>query len=48
MAVAEQIEKKPLTQMAYDTISQWLVDGTLQPDDALIEKDLAARLQIHR
>ena len=37
-----------LKQIAYEQIGLWLVDGTLQPGEALIETDLANRLEISR
>jgi DNA-binding GntR family transcriptional regulator len=40
--------RQSLKHVAYEQIGQWLIDGTLQPGEALIETDLAERLGISR
>ncbi|MCP4405024.1 MAG: GntR family transcriptional regulator [bacterium] len=37
-----------LKQVAYEQLGEWLIDGTLQPGEALIETELAERLEISR
>lgn len=48
MANSKAKTKKSLTQTAYDEISKWLLNGELKPGEALVETELAERLQISR
>ncbi len=41
-------KKKPLSDEAYEKISEWIMDGTFKPGEALVEGELAAKLNISR
>ncbi len=48
MKTHNHIKSQSLKEIAYEHIGQWLIEGTLQPGEALIETDLAERLGISR